>query len=157
MKMSRALFSPVVLSFLVLAIAGGLAGGTPARAADTLVPITGTVSGQPESVAFSGQARVGSRLLKAPDGTPIVMIVINLSGVSGTGSSTAAKYAIPGAETFYRRLVASDRVEVTFPFLAGENILSARSGVASFALSFDVATGAVTAAKGAVTSPNFPD
>src|SRR5260221_735665 len=75
MKIRRLSVSPVVLSFLVAVLSGLLWwAGTPARAAFAptvaLIPVSGTVSGQPESVRFSGQARVSSELVLDTSRTP---------------------------------------------------------------------------------------
>jgi hypothetical protein len=116
------------------------------------------VSGQPESVAFSGQAQVSSRLVRDPDfGRPVLLLTVNLSTVSGVGSSTKAKYVVATEELVQRHVAPSHEVEVTFPFMksGSTDASAARTGVASFAFSFDVNTGAVTSATGKVASPNF--
>jgi len=163
MNMYRALFTPVVLSFLV-AIAAGVVwrGGTPAHAVEpwntALVPIQGTVSGAPESVAFSGQAQIGSRRAPDPDfNNPMLVLNVDLTGVSGVGLSTRKKYVIRGPEIVQRRLAFSQQVEITFPFVesGSTGMSSARSGLASFALSVDVNTGAVTTATASVATPSF--
>ncbi len=166
MKMRRLLVTPVVLSFFV-AVLAGLAwwAGAPASAAITntvLIPVSGTVTGLPENVAFSGQARVSSDLvLDTVFATPPhVLLIIDLSNVSGTGSSTGAKYIAGGSGTDVRRpLVSTDVVEITFPFSGGTtmSLSSARSGVVSFALSFDLNSGAITKGTATVAAPNFPN
>jgi len=167
MKMRRLLITPVVLSFFV-AVLAGLAwwAGAPASAATTntvLIPVSGTVTGLPENVAFSGQARVSSDLVLDTSRfatPPHVLLTIDLSNVSGTGSSTGAKYVAGGSGTDVRRpLVSTDVVEITFPFSGGTtmSMSSARSGVVSFALSFDLNTGAITKGTGTVAAPNFPN
>jgi len=148
----RALFTPAAL------LLAAMAGGAPAYAADALVPIQGVVSGQPESVSFSGQAQVKSRLVPDPDfGKPSLLLTIDLSSVSGVGSSTKATYVISTQELVQRRLAGSHVVEITFPFMksSSTDVSSARSGVASFALDFDLNTGAVTNATGNDSSPAF--
>jgi hypothetical protein len=162
MKIHRALFSPVVPSLLAMIAAGAVWwGGTPAHALGTwntaLVSIQGTVTGSPESVVFSGQAKIDSKLAPDPDfNRPSLVISVDLTGVSGVGSSSAAKYVITGPEIVQRGVAASQLVEITFPFVKSTMGMSAtRSGVAAFALSFDVNTGAVTSATGNVASPNF--
>jgi len=164
MKIRRALFNPVVLSLLA-AIAGGAvwSGDAPAQSAGTwstaLVPINGTVSGQPESVVFSGQAKVNSKLAPDPDfNRPSLVLSIDLTGLSGVGSSTRAKYVIAGPELVQRGVAASHLIEFTFPFAksGAMNLGSAQSGAASFALGFDLKTGAVTSASGNVTSASLP-
>jgi hypothetical protein len=163
MNIYRALFTPVVLSFLVAIAAGWVWwGGTPAHAVEpwntALVPIKGTVSGAPESVAFSGQAQIGTRVAPDPDfNNPKLVFSIDLTGVSGVGLSTKKKYVIRGPEIVQRGLVFSHQVEITFPFLesGSTGMSSTRSGLASFALSIDVNTGAVTTATASVATPSF--
>jgi hypothetical protein len=161
MKMHRALFASAVLSL----VAGGLAlwGGVPARAADagttTLVPISGTVNGVPESVVFTGQAKINSRLARDPDfNSPKLVLIIDLRGLSAVGSSTRSKYVISGPELVQRRFAATQDVEIAFPFAKGDftAISAAQTGVASFALDFDLTNGAITKGAGNVSSPNFP-
>jgi hypothetical protein len=170
MKIHRALLTPVALSVLA-ALAGTPAGAQVATtsAATTssnllvtssasAVPIKGIVSGQPESVSFSGQAQIQSRLVRDPDfNKPSLLLTIDLSGVPGVGSSTNAKYVIPSQENVQRPLAPSHRVEITFPFMRSGNtsMTSARTGVASFALDFDTSTGAITSATANVASPSF--
>src|SRR5258707_11163956 len=142
MKIRRLSVSPVVLSFLV-AVRSGLLwwAGTPARAAFAptvaLIPVSGTVSGQPESVRFSGQARVSSELVldtsrTRPPHPPSVILIIDLSGVSGTGSSTGAKYTAAGDGTpVFRQLASADTVEITFPFTRGTTMSVSSAGTCS--------------------------
>ena len=165
MKTLRLSVTSVVLSFLVVVLSGLVwLGGTPARAAFAptiaLIPASGIVSGQPESVKFSGQAQVSSELVLDTSKfnlPPAVILTFDLSNVSGTGSLTGAKYTVGGKGTsVYRQLVSADTVEITFPFSRGTTMStsSARSGVVSFALSFDLNTGAITKGTGTVAAPN---
>jgi hypothetical protein len=166
MKMRRLSVSPVVLSFLV-AVLSGLVWwvDTPARAASAptiaLVPVWGIVRGDPENVVFSGQAQVSSELLldtsKFHKPTS-VNLIIDLSKVSGTGAATGAKYAAVGKETsVFRRFVSTDTIEITFPFSRGATMSGdmVRTAVASFALTFDLNTGAITKGTADIAAPNF--
>lgn len=169
MKMLRSV-TPIALSFFVVVLSG-LAwwASTPARAAFAptiaLIPISGTVSGQPESVRFSGQAQVSSELVldtsrTRPPHVPAVILIIDLSGVSGTGSSSEARYAVGGdGTTVLRQLASTDTLQIPFPFSRGASMgtSSVRTGVASFALSFDTNTGAITKGTATVAAPNFPN
>ena len=170
MKIRRLSVSPVVLSFLVVVLSGLVWwAGTPARAAFAptvaLIPVSGSVSGQPESVRFSGQARVSSELVldtsrTRPPHPPSVILIIDLSGVSGTGSSSEARYAVGGDGTpVFRQLASTDTIQIPFPFTRGTSMgtSSVRTGVASFALSFDTNTGAITKGTATVAAPNFPN
>jgi hypothetical protein len=163
MKMRHTLFAPVVLAVFAAVFGGPLWwNGSPARAADVLssvgVAVTGTVTGQPESVAFSGKAVVSSRVLDPTvvGGVAAVVLQINLTAVSGVGTSTKTKYVITGPEIPFRKFIGSDTLEITFPFYAsGASPNTARTGVASFTLNYNLATGVLTSATGTITSPNF--
>jgi hypothetical protein len=170
MKIRRLPFGALVGSFFAVVLSGLLWwAGTPARAAFAptvaLVPVSGTVSGQPESVRFWGQARVSSELVldtsrTRPPHPPSVILIIDLSGVSGTGSSSEARYTVGGDGTpVFRQLASTDTVQIPFPFSRGTSMgtSSVRTGVASFALSFDTNTGAITKGTATVAAPNFPN
>lgn len=168
MKMLRLSVTPTVLSLFAVVLSGLVWwAGTPARAAFAptiaLIPVSGIVSGQPESVRFSGQAQVSSELVLDTshfNKPPSVILIIDLSNVSGTGSSTEARYTVGGNGTsVFRQLFSTDTVEITFPFSRGTSMgmSSVRSGVASFALSFDVNTGAITKGTATVAAPYFPN
>jgi len=172
MKTLRLSVTPVVLSLFAVVLSGLLWwAGTPARAAfaPTIapIPVSGLVTGQPESVKFSGQAQVSSELVLDTSKfnlPPAVILSFDLSGVSGTGSSSGAKYTAGGNGTSaYRRLFSTDTVEITFPFSRGTTmsvtstgLASVRSGVVTFALSFDTNTGAITSGTANIAGPAFP-
>src|SRR5256885_15664244 len=159
MKTLRLSVTPVVLSLFALVLSGLLWwAGTPARAAfaPTIapIPVSGIVTGQPESVKFSGQAQVSSELVLDTSKfnlPPAVILTFDLSGVSGTGSSSGAKYVAGGNGTnVYRRLVSADTVEITFPFTRGTTmsvssagLAPVRSGVLRFAPCVATNTGAM--------------
>ena len=154
----------VLSSAFVVAVAGAagiawIGGGAPAQAAPmnfTLVDVSGIVTGSPESVSFSGKARVGSRLAPDPDfNSPRFVLTIDMSEVNGTGTSTQKKYVVPSTEVVQRRVASSHVVTYSFPFVEnGKDGLSARAGKVSFTLSFNMDTGTVTAASGSVGSLN---
>ena len=160
MKFRKAILS----SAFALAIAGAagvawIGGGAPAQAAPmnfTLVDVSGTVTGTPESVSFAGKAKLGSRLAPDPDfNSPRFVLTIDMSDVDGTGSLTGKKYVVPSEEVVQRRVAASHVVTFSFPFVEnGKDGLTARAGKVSFTLSFDVNTGVVTAASASVASLN---
>jgi hypothetical protein len=147
-----------VAAFTALALWLGIA---PAQAADpiftTVVNVTGTVNDNPESVSFGGQATVSSRLARDPDiGAPSLILLIDMSGVSGLGSQSRKQYEVPVPEYVQRRHAANQFVEITFPYLqTGSNIESAKSAVASFNLTVDLDTGAITQASATVSTSRF--
>jgi hypothetical protein len=179
MKMHRSSFTAVPLSLFVAMTAALQWWGSAPAGADTeimtstttststsstttatttpaWVSIKGTVSGAPESVAFSGQAKLTARVVTDPDfgAVPTVVLSIDLSGVTGVGSSTGKTYVNSNQEIVNRRLTAADMVQLTFPFYpSGTSTMAARVGMASFNLRFDVNTLKLTAASGSIGSP----
>lgn len=174
MKMHRALSLPA----LVVAVALCWAAPPDARAqtvtqsltdpqtgsavqtvSSATVTVKGTVSGAPESVSLSGKATIESRVVWSEINTAepaAITLDIDLSGISGTGKSTRAKYVTNAREIALRRLSASDMVEIAFPFYVSDTdgaLSAARTGLARFSLLYDVNTGALTSASGEVTSP----
>lgn len=122
------------------------------------VAVSGTVSGGTESVALSGKAQIESRAVWSELKTAepaAVTLTIDLSGISGTGKSTRAKYVTNAREIVLRRLSATDLVEVTFPFYVSGTggFPSSRTGLARFSFAYDVNTGVLTSASGSLTSP----
>ena len=144
---------------LVAMLAGLLATTTAARAASPVtIPISGTVDGSPERVAVSGLARITSTLVKSDakfHHPPRVILDFDLRGVSGTGISTRTRYVTRGRDELLRLLVPSDVIEVTFPLQphTRKGFTEARSALASFTLSFDVNTGALTGGTGTISAP----
>jgi hypothetical protein len=129
---------------------------TTTTSTSALVPVTGVVTGGAESVSFSGKAKVSANVVTDPDfgGTPTVVLSIDLSGLSGVGAATRTKYITADGSIVNRRLTAGDTVQYTFPFYEnGASPSSARVGLVSFNLSFDVNTLKLTSASGSVGSP----
>ena len=159
MEMRRPMFARIVTSLLV-AMLGGLLGDCRPALADSSVAVAifGTVDGAPERVYVSGVAQITSRLMKtgAKFNHPrSVMLSIDLHSVYGQGLSTGTTYVITGQDEVMRQLVASDLVEITFPLYPDGpgGFTSARSGLASFTLTFDVGTGALTGGTATISAP----
>jgi hypothetical protein len=120
------------------------------------VPIVGTVDGRPESVALAGTIEIASLLVTDTNGSsPRERIALKLVGVSGAGVVTGAKYVASGEENLVRPLVASDQIEVMFPFFRAtvDGPLSARSAAASMVLNFDLLSGTITKATATFSTP----
>jgi hypothetical protein len=167
------------VSFALVVVAGLLASAAPPQArAQTVssaslndaqgnavqtvstatVTVSGTVSGAPESVSLSGKATLESRVVWSEINSALpasITLDIDLSGISGVGKSTKAKYVTTARELGLRRLSATDVVEFTFPFYVSGTGGSptARTGLARFSLLYDVSTGALKSASGTLTSP----
>jgi hypothetical protein len=159
MEMHRPVLAPIVVSLLVAMLGGLLGDARPARADSSVaVAVFGTVDGAPERVYVSGVAQITSRLMKkgAKFNHPrSVMLSIDLHNVSGRGLSTGATYVTESQEDVMRPLVASDQVEITFPLYSDAlgGLTSARAGLASFTLTFDVGTGMLTGGTATISAP----
>src|SRR5262245_14463293 len=127
MKTRRTLSSPAFLTALVLASVGLVSAGAIAQTAaapapmvptSTVVTISGTVSGLPESVFFTGPVQVSTRPApgRISGATAHVVVSIDLTQLSGRGLSTGRTYVSSGQANLTRVLDASDLIEITFPF-----------------------------------------
>lgn len=164
MKIRRALLKSSLLAFSAVAAAGALWWESSPVSAQTmpwntsLVPVSGIVSGSPESVKFSGSAKVGTRVAPDPHfGSPSLVVSIDLTGVSGVGSSTGTKYVISGPEIVQNRLAPSYTLDLTFPFYKSgtSGTTGARSGAATFSFSVDGSTGAISSPNGIIVSSSL--
>jgi hypothetical protein len=128
----------------------GAAGGS----ASVLVPFSGTLSAAAESVEFSGAAAVSSRLLEDRElgAPPAVVLTIDLSGVSGTGVLSRAKYVVSSEERVRRPLSATDVIDLTFPFVA-TGTSDGGLGMLSLSLTFSLSAGTITGGTAQLSSP----
>jgi len=118
--------------------------------------VTGIVTGTPESVKFSGLAKLSASVVTDPDfgGIPTVVLTIDLSGLKGVGASTGAAYATSDQAIVQRRLAAVDTVQYSFPFnRSGTSAMAPSLGSASFNLGFNVNTLKLIVATGTIGSP----
>jgi hypothetical protein len=151
-------------SFVLVVITGVLVAtraDVPAAALSPAisVPIVGTVDGQPESVALAGTIQIANMLVTDTNGSsPKERLSMKLVGVSGAGVVTGAKYVASGEENLVRPLVASDHIEVMFPFFraTADGPLTARTAAASMVFNFDLLTGAITKATASFSTPTVP-
>jgi hypothetical protein len=162
MKIFRTMFIPVMPSLLVaIAVALAWGMGAPAGAASTDTSLQVAVSGLSgtvtESVSFSGKALIRAKVVEDPDfrTPPIVLLSIDLSGISGVGTLSRKKYVTTNTSLVQRRLRASDSIQFTFPFWPSGTSGSTTDpvGAVSFSLSFDLNTWTLTGVTGSITSP----
>lgn len=171
------IFRAIPLVATVGALAWG--AGVPASAAPTASSVQASVSGQvgggtgsaqlqssstesqpltgasTERVTFSGNAVVRASVMPDPDfRTPdIVVLFIDMSGVSGVGATSKKKYVTSNKTIVQRRLRPSDSVVLSFPFWQSGTSApgSGPSGKLSLTLTYDVNTKTLTAAAGSIT------
>ena len=145
--------------WLIVAILSLSLGPVPliAQTAGTVsVPIAGTVFGLPESVFFSGTARITVRPAQADvAAVPRVVVSIDLGDLSGKGLTTGTVYSAGGQFNLTRPLVAGDVIQATIPFFVRGSGPTApgRTAVASFSFDYDIATGALTSARASLAAP----
>lgn len=166
-KTRRRLFSPNVVTLLVLNVAV-LVLGVPsiqAQSTDTTATTTstsvvdssltiaakGTVNDPGGAITVSGSVIVSAR--RVIDTTsaatpPLVLLDLDLSGLKGSsGTKTTLKTYVTGDNhaTEIRPLQASDTIIVTCPYFdSTKDGLSARTMLVTATLNFDISTGKVT-------------
>ncbi len=118
----------------------GNVGAARGAAAASLV---GAPSAQTEMVKFAGTASVTGRVLLDPvfNGPPVLELVIDLTALTGVGSSTGLSYVSLGNTVIQRPLKAVDVVQITFPFYVDGDPGSARSGLATLNVTYSEAAG----------------
>jgi hypothetical protein len=154
--------TPRWLIVAILSLSFGFAPAGPVPASSTVsVPIAGTVSGLPESVVFSGKARITAKptSIRIAGAKRKMVVSVDLNGVSGKGLSSGTTYLATAVGNLTRSFAASDVIEMTFPFFPGGSAAGAqaRTAVATFTLEYDVSTGALTAAKASVAGGKLQD
>ncbi len=140
----------------VLCLAAGqwthAATGSPQSAT---VPVSGTVGGVPEVVAFSGKVLIRSQLVKDPDfgKSPTIQLAIDLVDVVGKGLTSGAKYVSTAEFVNSTEVDANEVIELTFPFQpeSRKGHLVARAGNLALTLRFDARNGAVISGTGRVS------
>ncbi len=119
------------------------------------VPVSGTVGGAPEIVAFSGKVQIRSHLVTDPDfgKPPTVHLAIDLVDVIGKGLTSGAKYVSTAEFVNTAEIDANEVIELTFPFQpeSRKGHLVARAGNLALTLRFDARNGAVISGTGRVS------
>jgi hypothetical protein len=158
-KTRRWLFSPNVLTLLVLVVAVLVLGGpsvqaqTAASTVDSSITVAtnGTVSDPGGAVTVSGSVVIKCR--RVIDNTtttipPLVLLDFDFSQVKGTtGNGKNLKTFVTGDNhaTEIRPLQASDTIVVTVPYFdSTKDVLSASSFMVTATLNFDISTGKLT-------------
>ena len=119
------------------------------------VAVSDTVRGATENVVFSGQLMVVGRVVKDTNlsGPRVMELIIDFSGVSGTGATTGKKYVTAAHVILHRSLKALDPVQVSFPYYSDGQLTAARTALASLAVSYAPASGIAIVPK--LTAPVF--
>jgi hypothetical protein len=118
---------------LLTALGLGMICGLVAAAQTTIVPVSGTVGGAPELVAFTGNVHIRSTLVKDPDfgKPPTVQLAVDLVDIVGKGLTSGARYVSSAELHNSTELDAHEVIEMTFPFqpASSKGHLVARAGM----------------------------
>jgi len=163
MKMYGSSLIHGLLSLFFAVTATLLGWSVPASAQTTTattsvaVTVKGTASAPSESVSFSGQANLVAQVGTDPNlpaAPAVVVLWVDLSGVTGVGTSSNKKYVTTDRYIVNRPLAATDLVQLSFPFyLSGGNPQAASVGMTTFNLSYNTSTLQLTAATGSIGNP----
>ena len=158
-KTRRRLFSPNVLTLLVLVVAVLVLGGpsvqaqTTAAAVDSSITVAtnGTVNEPGGAVTVSGSVIIKCRRVidtTTTTAAPLVMLDFDFSqlkGTTGSGKKMVTYVTGDNHATELRPFQASDTIVVTIPYFdSTKDALSASSFMATATLNFDVSTGKLT-------------
>jgi hypothetical protein len=140
----------VRVEVLGICLAAGLVASSASASSNAVIPVSGTVGGAPEVVAFSGNVHIRSTLVKDPDfgKPPTVQLAIDLIDVVGKGLTSGAKYVTTAEFINSTELEAHEVIEISFPFQPGSSKghLAARAGLMALTLKFDARNGAIIGA-----------
>ena len=119
------------------------------------VQIKDVIKGDTENISFTGKAAITGKVIDDPHfrGPPVLQLLIDFSGVTGTGVSSGKQYVTTAQAVLHRPLITFDPIQATFPYYASGDFASARSALASFAVSYGPPTGLKITSK--VTAPSF--
>jgi hypothetical protein len=125
------------------------AGKTPPGLARKAVKVItlGPKNAAVENIAFLGDAVVSSRLAADPElGTPMFVIAVDMSGVTGVGRMSKRRYVTTAQEFILRPHVVNHDLNFTFALFTDENALieNVRTVEAHLVLNVDLVTGDVT-------------
>jgi hypothetical protein len=135
-------------STYTVAVSGTL--GTPSKTGSAASP--GTTATAPEAVSCTGPLKISAVTVRDAIMPPSVVFSFDSRSLSCVGQTSKIAYVNSGQANLTRPLVASDVVETTFAFyqnVAG-GYLKARTAVATLNVSYDMTTGAITAASGTI-------
>jgi hypothetical protein len=130
-----------------------------AQAANTFtVQASGTVTTPAEAVAFSGPIQISSTIVTdAAGGPPTSVVNIDARQLSALGATTGTVFLNSGQANLTRPLVASDVIQTTLSFFPGGpgGFLKPKTAVLNLTLTYDLLTGALTAATASIATPTF--
>lgn len=140
MATSNRTLVPVLLASVLAAATGWLGAQTVAVRS----PVAGTVMDSSlEPVAFSGQASITGRVIRDTDfgAPPVLELIIDLGGVKARGLRSGQAYEVESQAIVRRPLESFEQVEVGISFAPRQDLVQARSALASFGVRYSEARG----------------
>jgi hypothetical protein len=118
-------------------------------APEVTVAVRDTIRGKNENILFSGTIKVTCKLIDDPlfRAPRVLQLLIDFSGLTGTGLASGKKYLTAAQAVVHRPLLNFDPVQASFPYYPDNDLLAARSALASFAVSFREPAGIAITAK----------
>ena len=119
------------------------------------VAVSDTVRGATENVVFSGQLIVTGniRIDTSLAGQKVLELIVDFGQVVGTGVTTGKKYVTAAHTILHRPLKTLDPIQITFPFYNDGQLATARTALATLAVSYLPASGISVTSK--LTTPVF--
>jgi hypothetical protein len=114
-----------------------------------------TLRGETEDIVFTGKVTFTGKILDdaTVQGPKVLQLVVDFSEVSGTGAKTGKKYVTAAQTILHRPLVTLDPIQASFPYYGDGQINTARTALASFAVSYIPGRGISLTSK--LTAPTF--
>jgi len=102
------------------------------------VPVKDTVNGATENIAFSGTVTISAKQVDDPDfkAPRVLELVIDFSGLKGVGQASGKTYLCLAQAVLHRPLLELDQIRTSFPYYPDNNVLAARTAVATFTVTF---------------------
>jgi hypothetical protein len=140
----------------LLATLGAVLIAAPIVVAAVAPPPTLTVTvrdniirGDTEKIVFSGTITITCKLIDDPQfrAPPVLQLVIDFSKLTGTGLASGRKYVTNAEAVVQRPVLNFDPVQTSFAYYPDNDLLAARTALASFAVSFRPPAGIAVSSK----------
>jgi hypothetical protein len=158
--MTRTHFQRASCAFAVAAAAWLVSPAWAIDGGNTVsVPIRSSPArpGNTERIEFTGNAKLTSALDRdTANKRPTVELVVDLTGITGKCADTGTSYTIAAQDIVTLPHKNNLQIDVVFPMVPSVDapLSAVRTGLASFAVNVDIATGNITGANGTLSTRN---
>jgi hypothetical protein len=151
-RLSRALAGLIGLG-LSLAVPAAWAQAT--SFSSFVFTLSGTLPGGSEAVTCAGPVKITAMVVKDPSMLPNSIVSLDTRSLTCTGAKTGARYLNSGQATLTRLLGPTDQVQTAISLYPNTptGFMQARTGLATFNLSYNVTTGSLVGVSGTLTGP----